>query len=237
MSTKVPNNLLNASVKISGAQDPQILLYTNNGNANSRNFAITCNEANFGDFLIMQSTTNVGNPIAGNARIAMDVNGNVVLGLQSPSSAVSLFELSSTTKGFLPPRMTTAQRDAISSPPAGLTIYNSDNGNLEVFSTVAGVGYSSQTWQNVTGTRAIGTTYTNSTSAPIGVAIKFTWSSNATSYYEITVAGVVTAGHAQPSVGTDPVWFYTTVPVGASYSINFVSGTATGVLSKWSELR
>ncbi len=33
-------------------------------------------------------------------------------------------EIASTTQGFLPPRMTTAQRDAIASPAAGLTMYN-----------------------------------------------------------------------------------------------------------------
>ena len=33
-------------------------------------------------------------------------------------------EIASTTQGFLPPRMTTTQRDAIASPAAGLTMYN-----------------------------------------------------------------------------------------------------------------
>jgi len=33
-------------------------------------------------------------------------------------------EIASTTQGFLPPRMTTAQRDAIASPVTGLTMYN-----------------------------------------------------------------------------------------------------------------
>jgi len=32
--------------------------------------------------------------------------------------------VASTTKGFLPPRMTTAQRDAIASPAEELIIYN-----------------------------------------------------------------------------------------------------------------
>ena len=38
------------------------------------------------------------------------------------SSAV--LEIESTTKGFLPPRMTTTQRNAIATPATGLTIYN-----------------------------------------------------------------------------------------------------------------
>jgi hypothetical protein len=40
------------------------------------------------------------------------------------SSASALFEVKSTTKGFLPPRMTTTQRNAIASPAAGLQVYD-----------------------------------------------------------------------------------------------------------------
>lgn len=54
----------------------------------------------------------------------------VGIGISNPDES-SLLELSSTTKGFLPPRMTTAQRDAIPSPPEGLIIYNTDAGRLE----------------------------------------------------------------------------------------------------------
>jgi uncharacterized protein (TIGR02145 family) len=43
-------------------------------------------------------------------------------------------ELESTTKGFLPPRMTTAQRNAIASPTMGLVIYNTTTNCLEEFS-------------------------------------------------------------------------------------------------------
>jgi hypothetical protein len=49
--------------------------------------------------------------------------GNVGIGTTTPSSKAAL-EISSTTQGWLPPRMTTTQRDAISSPPEGLTVYD-----------------------------------------------------------------------------------------------------------------
>ena len=45
------------------------------------------------------------------------------IGVSNPAVSAA-FELASTTKGVLPPRMTTAQRDLIASPVAGLIIYN-----------------------------------------------------------------------------------------------------------------
>lgn len=50
----------------------------------------------------------------------------VGVGTNSPNSSAQL-EVSSTSKGFLPPRMTMVQRDAISSPATGLIIYQTDN--------------------------------------------------------------------------------------------------------------
>jgi PKD repeat protein len=44
-------------------------------------------------------------------------------------------EVDFTDKGFLLPRITTAQRNAISSPAAGLQIYNTDNECLEIYHT------------------------------------------------------------------------------------------------------
>lgn len=45
----------------------------------------------------------------------------------------SILDLNSTTRAFLPPRMTTAQRDAISSPTEGMTIYNTTTHQLETY--------------------------------------------------------------------------------------------------------
>jgi hypothetical protein len=50
-------------------------------------------------------------------------NGNVGIGTTTPNTSAQL-DVSSTTKGFLPPRMTSAQRDAITTPEEGLMIYN-----------------------------------------------------------------------------------------------------------------
>ena len=50
-----------------------------------------------------------------------------------------------TTKGFLPPRMTTTQRDAISSPATGLTIYNTTTNALNVYNGSSWVAAGSAT--------------------------------------------------------------------------------------------
>ncbi len=49
----------------------------------------------------------------------------VGIGTNSPAASTML-DVSSTTKGFLYPRMTNSQMSAISTPAAGLTVYNTD---------------------------------------------------------------------------------------------------------------
>lgn len=58
--------------------------------------------------------------------------GNVGIGTSGAPSSLAKLEVASTTSGFLPPRMTTTQRDNISGPPNGLIIYNSTTDKLQV---------------------------------------------------------------------------------------------------------
>lgn len=55
---------------------------------------------------------------------------NVGIGTLTPDTS-ALVELQSTSKGFLPPRMTTMQRDAIPTPAEGLQIFNTTTDCLE----------------------------------------------------------------------------------------------------------
>ena len=82
-------------------------------------------------------------------------SAQVGIGTSTPDSSAAL-ELESTDKGFLPPRMTTAERDSLLNPPEGLVIYNTDNIELEV----AGDGE----WINLTTNER--TTFSSSGSVP-----------------------------------------------------------------------
>lgn len=68
----------------------------------------------------------------GNRRINIDSSGNVGIGTTSPN-ANAILDLTSTTKAFMPPRMTTTQRDAISSPAAGMVVYNTTTNVLNFY--------------------------------------------------------------------------------------------------------
>jgi hypothetical protein len=51
----------------------------------------------------------------------------------SSLNASAVLEATSTTKGFLPPRMTNAQMTAIGTPAAGLVVYDTTNNKLSVY--------------------------------------------------------------------------------------------------------
>jgi len=63
----------------------------------------------------------------GSNKFQVDTSGNVTV--------YGELNMNSTTKGFLPPRMTTTQRNAIASPAAGLMVYNTTTAKLNVYTT------------------------------------------------------------------------------------------------------
>ncbi len=58
----------------------------------------------------------------------LTINGKVIAGASSAASSSAILEANSTTQGFLPPRMTRAQRNLIANPATGLIIFCSDCG-------------------------------------------------------------------------------------------------------------
>lgn len=70
----------------------------------------------------------------------VDSSGNVGVGVAAPN-ANAILDVSSTTKAFMPPRMTTTQKNAIASPTAGMVVFDSDLMKLCVYTT---------TWETIT---------------------------------------------------------------------------------------
>jgi hypothetical protein len=74
--------------------------------------------------------------------------GTTQVVINSTSGALSTsaqFQIDSTTRGFLPPRMTGAQAEAISGPAAGLLVYSTD-GSGAVITSLGWWGYDGTTW-------------------------------------------------------------------------------------------
>ena len=59
-------------------------------------------------------------------------NAQVGIGTTTPDASAEL-DIESTTKGFLPPRMSETERDDIANPTEGLTIYNTNANCLEFY--------------------------------------------------------------------------------------------------------
>lgn len=60
-----------------------------------------------------------------NTFFTVNGSGQTAIGVENPTSS-AVIQIDSTTRGFLPPRMTSAQRTAISSPAVGLIVYQTD---------------------------------------------------------------------------------------------------------------
>ena len=90
----------------------------------------------------MGSGTNAGDitfwtgAAAAEQRMIINSNGNVGIGTNQPQGILDLdvsSQISSGThSGFIPPRMTTAQRNTIANPVNGMMIFNTDTNQLEV---------------------------------------------------------------------------------------------------------
>lgn len=80
--------------------------------------------------------------VLGHSTITLtSLRGQIGIGTNAPVATAKV-QVDSTTQGFLPPRMTTAQKNAISSPAAGLVIYDTDLNKLCVRAASA--------WQTIT---------------------------------------------------------------------------------------
>ncbi len=175
------------------------------------------------------SKDNVALPIITNnqERMRITADGRIGIGTNAPSNS-AVVEISSSTKGFLPPRMTASERDAISSPAKGLIVY---------VTTASQEGY----WYS-DGTRWIPLISTVSANSTIVTRYK-------TSDESVSSSNVLQDDdHLFATVGAGEVWevegmldfssasatpdvaFGLSIPTGATFKLSYHSndGSATG---------
>ena len=95
------------------------------------------------DWRSIEWSNNTGWGLYGAGTAPNYLGGSLVLGTTTVNAS-ALLQVDSTTKGFLPPRMTTAQILLISSPAEGLQVYNTDLKTICFYNGTA--------WQRVTST-------------------------------------------------------------------------------------
>jgi hypothetical protein len=98
--------------------------------------------------------------------------GGAYLNTATPQASAVL-QADSTTQGFLPPRMTTAQRDAIATPAAGLKIFNTTLGTTDTYDGAAWQRFGQQTFIKGSGSTSATTSLLVQNSAgAVGLQVK-----------------------------------------------------------------
>ena len=92
-------------------------------------------------------TTGSGNNLlrvanTGVDQFVIDTDGKVGIGTNAPDASASL-DIASTSRGFLTPRMTTTERDAIATPATGLMVYNTTSNTFDYYDGAAWASFAS----------------------------------------------------------------------------------------------
>jgi hypothetical protein len=129
--------------RVSGANTGSVLAFINSANDTEDNRysyigAVTTGVGQNGNNLVFASNAN-GQAAVECMRI--ESSGNIGIGTTSPNLS-AILDVQSTTKGVRMPNMTTTQKNAISSPAAGLMVFDTTLSKLCVYSGAA--------WQTIT---------------------------------------------------------------------------------------
>jgi len=116
--------------RIGATVNPALTIYANE----------TGNTVGFGTDYAGATSPAITFSIAASEKMRLDASGNLGLGVTPNASAI--LDAQSTTKGVRMPNMTTTQKNAISSPAAGLMVFDTTLAKLCV--------YSGSAWQTIT---------------------------------------------------------------------------------------
>jgi len=167
------------------------------------------------------------------AIIGIFAHGQVGINTTSPNIGAAL-EVYATDKGFLPPRLTTAQRDAIVSKPAGLMVYNIDNNCMQFWDSTQWIGTCTSAG-TITDCRtgALSGAYTQGTAMTSGNTVALTvnvtqigpWTVSSTTVNGVTFSGSGTFS----ALGAQNITLKAsgTPPASGSFYFPFTLGTST----------
>jgi hypothetical protein len=166
--------------------------------------------------VLSSSLTSLGT-IASLTTVAITNSGKLIVGASNAASASAILEASSTSQGFLPPRMSYYQRTQIAYPIAGLTIWCSNcgpTGEMQVFNGGA--------WTNMIGGAATGAIVLSIGDSYQGGKVAYILGSKDPGYDVNTQHGFIAATSDQtvPEIGIK--WDRGT------YTITGATGTAIG---------
>jgi len=130
-------------VDMSAGHGPAITFYVGEtgGSDHGGSVAVVREEQGDADSAAAMSFYTAADDSAPTEKMRITSAGLVGIGTATPVAS-ALLELSSTTQGFLPPSLTTTERNAIGSPAEGLVVYNETTNQLNVYDgsswTIAG---------------------------------------------------------------------------------------------------
>lgn len=182
-------------------------------------YNILCSDASI-DQPTWKHETGIGEDVqfitsgSSNTNLHIDSNGSVGIGTGSPSAPL---EVSSTTGGVVFPRLTTTQRDAISTPTDGETIFNTTTNQVESYNGTSWIAAGATTGGVQAKCFFDGTLSSPSASSAVNIA---SITKNGTGDYTVTFTSSIT----DPIASVTAVNANASAPIDASvYSISSAS--------------
>ena len=121
-----------------------------------------------------------------------ETHGQIGVGTSSPDTSASV-DIQSTSRGFLPPRMTTTQKNAISSPATGLVVYDTTLNQINI--------YNGTSWNSGSGITSV-----KLTAQPSAIGTTTLFTPTSTGVFRVSVYIVDTAAGSAGTVSATIGW-------------------------------